>query len=45
VAPAQLPAEVGILYVGLNPAIARDVIAELHWSGRAQPQMVFLDGR
>jgi hypothetical protein len=42
VAPSALPSDVKTLFVGLNPVIAREVIAQMPWLAE-QCQLVFLD--
>jgi SAM-dependent methyltransferase len=44
VRPDQLPDDVGALYVGLNPAIARDTLANATFLERRKVELVFLDG-
>jgi SAM-dependent methyltransferase len=43
VAPEQLPADIRVLYVGLNPAIARATIAKMEWLIERDLHLVFLD--
>jgi trans-aconitate methyltransferase len=43
-APDHIPAETQLLYVGLNPAIARKVMNEASWLKGRSIQLVFLDG-
>jgi SAM-dependent methyltransferase len=43
VAPEQMPCEVRTLYVGLNPAIAREALADAPWLDRKRVRLVFLD--
>jgi len=43
-APDHLPTEVSVLFVGLNPAIARETMAKISWHGHANLKLVFLDG-
>lgn len=43
IAPAELPVAIKTLYVGLNPEIARQVIAEQSCFNRADLHIVFLD--
>jgi SAM-dependent methyltransferase len=43
-APEELPADVRVLYVGLNPAIARAAMAQLSWLQARGLRLVFLDG-
>lgn len=43
VTPEALPPEVRTLYVGLNPAIARQALADADWLDRAHVRLVFLD--
>lgn len=45
IAPQQLPKTVRTLYVGLNPAIAREALASMKWSGDQSVNLVFLDER
>jgi hypothetical protein len=42
-APQTLPESVKVLYVGLNPVIARDVVAKMDWLRERDLKMVFLD--
>lgn len=42
-APTNLPANVRVLYIGLNPKIARTVIAGMPWLAERQLKLVFLD--
>jgi SAM-dependent methyltransferase len=42
-APEQLPQDVRLLYIGLNPAIARDSIAQMPWLAERRLSYVFLD--
>jgi SAM-dependent methyltransferase len=44
-APDALPADVEVLYVGLNPAIARQVMSQLTWIKERDLQLVYLDGQ
>lgn len=44
-APEQLPAEVRTLYVGLNPAIAREALRDASWLDAERVRLVFLDAR
>lgn len=43
IAPEQLPDDIRTLYVGLNPAIARAVMAKMEWSSERRLNLVFLD--
>jgi SAM-dependent methyltransferase len=43
-APAQLPSEIQVLYVGLNPTIARQVMAQQEWLQSHDVELVYLDG-
>jgi SAM-dependent methyltransferase len=43
VAPQSLPESVRVLYVGLNPVIARDVISKMDWLRDRDLSVVFLD--
>ncbi|MEO8002988.1 MAG: class I SAM-dependent methyltransferase [Arenimonas sp.] len=43
-APENLPAGTKTLFVGLNPAIARDVMASMSWPNCPDLKLVFLDG-
>lgn len=43
VAPEQLPPQVRTLYVGLNPAIAREALRNADWLDAESVQLVFLD--
>jgi 2-polyprenyl-3-methyl-5-hydroxy-6-metoxy-1,4-benzoquinol methylase len=43
-APQSLPDGVQILYVGLNPSIARQVMSHMSWMQERELQLVFLDG-
>ena len=42
--PEQVPSDIGALYVGLNPAIARKTMAQAPVPGRKDIELVFLDG-
>lgn len=42
-APEGLPPEVRTLYVGINPAIARQALADAYWLDRECVRLVFLD--
>jgi hypothetical protein len=42
-APELLPEEVQLLYIGLNPAIARKTVTEMHWLRDRRIELVFLD--
>lgn len=44
VKPESLPADVQVLFVGLNPKIARQTIAQLDWLRDRPVSIVFLDG-
>lgn len=44
-APESLPAEVRTLYVGLNPAIAREALAGADWLDRKRVRLIFLDAK
>jgi len=41
--PQSLPESVQVLYVGLNPLIARDVVAKMDWLRNRNVKVVFLD--
>jgi hypothetical protein len=41
--PAQLPSDVKVLYVGLNPSIARSTVAAMEWIRSRRLDIVFLD--
>ena len=43
-APTALPAEVQVMYVGLNPSIARSTVAAMDWLRERNIQLVYLDG-
>jgi SAM-dependent methyltransferase len=43
-APQQLPADVKVLFVGLNPVIARKTVTSMQWLKGRNIKMVFLDG-
>jgi hypothetical protein len=43
IAPQTLPESVKLLYVGLNPAIARDVVNKMDWLKERNLRTVFLD--
>lgn len=43
VVPEALPSDVGTLYVGLNPAIARQALADARWLDRTRVRLIFLD--
>jgi len=43
-APDQLPADVDVMFVGLNPVIARETMAKLSWPANPKLELVFLDG-
>lgn len=45
IAPTELPETIKTLYVGLNPSIARQVIAAQAFSKRTELQIVFLDAK
>lgn len=45
VAPEALPADVQVLFIGLNPKIARPTIAQLDGTWGAALETVFLDGQ
>jgi hypothetical protein len=42
-APPRLPEQVRVLYIGLNPKIARKVVSEMDWLAKRQLKLVFLD--
>ncbi len=42
-APEQLPREVQVLYIGLNPAIARASVAEMDWLKDRDLQIIYLE--
>jgi SAM-dependent methyltransferase len=42
--PDRLPAEIQVIYVGLNPVIARKVMRQSSWLDKRAVQLVFLDG-
>ena len=44
VPPDQVPDDIGALYVGLNPAIARQTMAQAPIPARKDLELVFLDG-
>jgi hypothetical protein len=44
IAPEYLPAEVRSLFVGLNPAIARNTMAAMRWPGNPDLRLIYLDG-
>lgn len=44
VAPQALPADLNLLFVGLNPRIARQSIAQIGWPTERNLSFVFLDG-
>lgn len=41
--PAQLPPEVRVLYIGLNPSIARATVAAMEWIKSRDLDIVYLD--
>lgn len=41
--PSQLPDSVRVLYIGLNPMIARRVVANMDWLHDRELQLVFMD--
>lgn len=41
--PETLPADIGVLFVGLNPKVARQTIDQLHWLRDRSVSSVFLD--
>lgn len=43
IAPNQLPKSIRTLYVGLNPNIARDVIAKIDWLQTRELRVIYLD--
>jgi SAM-dependent methyltransferase len=43
VAPDKLPEDVSALYVGLNPAIARETMAEMNWLHNPGLHLIYLD--
>lgn len=43
-APENLPAGTKTLFVGLNPAIARNVMASMSWPDSPDLKLIFLDG-
>lgn len=43
VAPEQLPDDVRVLYIGLNPVIARKTVAAMDWLRDRRLSLVFLD--
>jgi len=42
--PDQMPTDIEALYIGLNPAIARDTLARSTFMGSRKVELVFLDG-
>ena len=42
-APSELPDSVSVIYVGLNPKIARDVMAEMDWLEGCDLTLIYLD--
>ncbi len=42
--PQQLPADVKVLYIGLNPVIARKTVATMQWLQQRDIKIVYLDG-
>lgn len=42
-APDRLPAHITTLFVGLNPAIARETMTNMHWPDNQNLKLVFLD--
>jgi SAM-dependent methyltransferase len=43
VAPDKLPEDVRALYIGLNPAIARETMAEMDWPNNPRLHLIYLD--
>ncbi len=43
IAPRQLPESVRVLYIGLNPSIARNVVAGMDWLRERDLGVIFLD--
>ena len=43
-APDQMPTGINTLFVGLNPAIARQTMAQTTWPQGLHPSLIFLDG-
>ena len=43
VAPEQLPSDIRVLYVGLNPAIARATVAKMEWLRERGLHLIYLD--
>jgi SAM-dependent methyltransferase len=44
-APETLPPDVDVLYIGLNPSIARQVMSQLSWLKVRDLKLVYLDGQ
>jgi SAM-dependent methyltransferase len=44
ISPQSLPADLHLLFVGLNPRIARQTIAQLGWPAERNLSFIFLDG-
>jgi SAM-dependent methyltransferase len=42
--PEQLPADVKVLYIGLNPVIARKTVATMQWLQQRDIKIIYLDG-
>jgi SAM-dependent methyltransferase len=42
--PQQLPADVKVLYIGLNPVIARKTVAAMQWLQQRDIEIIYLDG-
>jgi SAM-dependent methyltransferase len=45
IAPDKLPVDVEVIYVGLNPTIALQVMSQLTWIKERDIELVYLDGR
>jgi hypothetical protein len=43
-APSELPESVELIYIGLNPSIARRTVAEMDWMANRSTSIVYLDG-
>lgn len=43
VAPEELPSNIRVLYIGLNPNVARTVISNMDWLSKRNISLVFLD--
>jgi hypothetical protein len=42
-APSALPQDIEVLYVGLNPAFARNIISQMDWIKARNLDVVYLD--